>query len=134
MLLKLPERFRDRIRKRLQQGVRADSLAGASFLAGGAVAILESLCTGQVYFPVLAGLAREDATRWRAVGLLAWYNAMFVLPLAGVLVATLCGTASPRLAAFARRRLPLAKVLLAAVFLLMAAWLAPALVWPPGAR
>jgi hypothetical protein len=134
MLLKLPEGVRDRIRKRIGAGVRADRLAAAAFVSGGAVAILESLCTGQVYFPVLAGLARSDGTRWRGLGLIAWYNGMFILPLAGVLAAALLGVESRRLAAFARRRLPVAKVLLAAVFLLMAAWLAPALVWPPGTR
>jgi cytochrome c biogenesis protein CcdA len=134
ILLKLPDGLRERIRKRLRTGVRARHVVAASFGAGVVVSLFESLCTGQVYFPVLAGLARSEENAGRAVLLLCWYNGMFVLPLAGVFLATLLGVQSGTLATVARRRVAWAKVLLAGVFVFMAVWLSPELVWPPGAR
>ncbi len=102
--------------------------------AGVIVSLLESACTGQVYFPVIAGLVRDSATRTRGVLVLLWYNFLFILPLLGVFGAAFFGVGSDRIAAFARRRFGLTKVLLAIVFFRMAFWMWPGLVWPPGVR
>ena len=134
MLLKVPESLRDRMRKRMRAGVRSRSLVAGTLAAGVVVALLESACTGQVYFPVIAGMIRDSATRSRGAALLAWYNFLFVLPLLVVFGLTFSGVTSQRIAAFGRKRWGLTKLLLALVFLGMAWWMFPGLVWPPGVR
>ena len=134
MLLKVPQSLRDRMHKYMRTGVRSRSLVAGTLVAGVAVSVLESACTGQVYFPVIAGMVRDSATRARGVGLLAWYNLLFVLPLLIVFGLAFAGVTSQRLAAFGKKHWGLTKLLLALVFLGMACWMAPGLVWPPGAR
>jgi hypothetical protein len=134
MLLKVPERLRERMARSMSAGVRSGSLVIGAFGAGIVVSLLESACTGQVYFPVIAGLVRDPGTRARGVALLAWYNVLFVLPLVGILGLALAGVGSSALASWGKRHWGLTKLLMAIVFAGMAAWMAPGLVWPPGAR
>jgi hypothetical protein len=135
MVLKLPDSLKTRMQLYMSRGVRARSgLFGVVLLAGAVVSLVESVCTGQVYFPVIAGLVRDEATQGTGLGLLAWYNLVFILPLVGVLVCAVLGVTSQRLARFSRGHLPLAKLFLAAAFILMAVWMLPGLVWPPGKR
>lgn len=98
------------------------------------VARLKSACTGQVYFPVIEGLAREEGRLFHASGLFLFYNLLFVLPLILIFIATFFGVGSNKLASLSRRQLPLAKFDLGSLFLLMAHWMAQALAWPPRAR
>jgi len=123
MLLVLPEGLRDRIRRRLSATAHGGRLLFSAFLAGLMIAALESACTGQVYFPLLLGLIRDEATRGRGLALLLWYNALFVLPLLFVFLAVLYGITSERIACLARRHAWVTKLLLAIVFLAMAVWL-----------
>ena len=134
MLLKLPDSLKDRMRKSVRGGVHSRGLVLGAFTAGVIGSLLESACTGQVYFPVLAGLARESSTRTRRLMLLLWYNLLFVLPLLGVFGVTLAGVSSERLAKFSRSNLSLAKLLLGLVFIGMAIWMWPGITWPPGVR
>ncbi len=134
MLLKLPDSLKNRVRKSMRAGVHSRGLVMGAFTAGVIVSLLESACTGQVYFPVLAALACESATQTRGLMLLLWYNLLFVLPLIGVFGATLAGVSSERLAKFSRSNLSLAKLLLGLVFIGMAAWMWPGVAWPPGVR
>ncbi|HOW73060.1 MAG TPA: hypothetical protein PKY77_20890 [Phycisphaerae bacterium] len=135
MILRLPEGLRTRLQLHMSRGVRArGALFAAVLLTAGIVSLIESLCTGQVYFPVIAGLVRDEATRGHGLLLLAWYNLVFVLPLAGVLALAMAGVSSERLARFSRNHLSWAKMGLAMAFILMAAWMWPGLIWPPGRR
>jgi cytochrome c biogenesis protein CcdA len=134
MLLKVPERLRARMARSMSAGVRSRSLVLGAFGAGVVVSLLESTCTGQVYFPVIAGLVRDSGTRARGVALLAWYNVLFVLPLVGILGLAIAGVGSSSLAAWGKRHWGLTKLLMALVFVAMACWMAPGLIWPPGAR
>jgi hypothetical protein len=135
MILKLPEGLKTRMQLYMSRGVRArGSLFGAVLATAAVVSLIEAACTGQVYFPVIAGLVREEATRGRGLMLLAWYNLLFILPLVGVLGCALIGVSSERLAKFSRGHLSWAKLGLAAAFVLMAVWMGPGLVWPPGRR
>lgn len=134
MLLKVPGRLRERMARSMSAGVRSGSLVIGALGAGVVVSVLESACTGQVYFPVIAGLVRDPGTRARGVAMLAWYNILFVLPLVAVLCLALAGVGSPALASWGRRHWGLTKLILAIVFAGMAAWMVPGLVWPPGAR
>ncbi len=135
MVLRLPERLKTRMQLLMSRGVRArGALFGAVLLTAGVVSLIESLCTGQVYFPVIAGMVRDAATRGQGLALLGWYNLVFVLPLVVVLALALFGVGSSRMADFSRRHLVMAKLGLAAAFVVMALWMWPGLVWPPGAR
>ena len=134
MLLKVPERLRARMARSMSAGVRSRSLVIGALGAGVVVSLLESACTGQVYVPVIAGLVRDPGTCVHGIALLAWYNLLFVLPLAGILCLAVAGVGSSALAAWGRRHWGLTKLLMALVFAAMAVWMAPGLVWPPGAR
>ena len=90
------------------------------FGAGIAVTLLESLCTGQIYLPALALIARTASSPWRALGYLAGYNLMFILPLLVVLALTLAGLRFIRLMRWSRRTVILAKILAALLFLALA--------------
>jgi RHS repeat-associated protein len=69
MLLKVPERLRERMARSMSAGVRSGSLVIGAFGAGVVVSLLESACTGQVYFPVIAGLVRDPGTRGDGAGI-----------------------------------------------------------------
>lgn len=134
ILLQLPTAIKTRIQKTLHRGIRTPQLGVGVFGMGCIVSLLEAACTGQVYFPVIAGLVREEATRIQGLAILLGYNALFILPLVMVFGATLVGVQSDTLVRWTRRHLGVSKVLLALVFFAMAIWLYPALPWPPGSR
>jgi len=134
MLLKVPERLRARMARSMSAGVRSRSLVIGALGAGVVVSLLESACTGQVYVPVIAGLVRAPGTQAEGLALLAWYNLLFVLPLVGILGLAVAGVGSSALASWGRRHWGLTKLTMALVFAAMAIWMAPGLVWPPGAR
>ena len=129
MLLSLPQALKSRIARSMSRAARSASLIVSAIAAGAVVSILESACTGQIYFPLLAGLARTPGRQADALLLLLWYNLLFVLPLLVVVVASAFGLSNERIAAFGRKRLPLTKALLALVFLAMAVWMASGVLW-----
>ncbi len=118
------------IKRRLHALVRSRVGKGGPILGGLAVGagvtVLESLCTGQGYVPVLAYLAREGAGGIRFWMLLTLYNLLFVLPLAVVFALFHHGLQIPGLIAWSRRNVVAVKVLLALFF----AGLAVLLLWP----
>ena len=91
--------------------------------AGVAVTLLESLCTGQIYLPTLALVARASPSPWQALGYLSGDNLMFILPLLAVLALALAGLRFTRLLHWSRRAVILAKLLAALLFLALAALL-----------
>ena len=88
--------------------------------AGAGVTLLESVCTGQGYAPVLAYLLKADGPQPRTLALLALYNLLFVLPLAAVFACFHRGLQVQALLAWSRRNLVLAKLLLGLFFAAMA--------------
>jgi cytochrome c biogenesis protein CcdA len=123
MLLRLPKRLKGLLRRTLRRSVHAAHLGLGAFLAGVLVSLLESLCTGQVYFPVIAGLVRNTETRTAGLLYLLWYNLLFAAPLGAVFLLAFAGVGSETFASLARRHAALVKFALAGVFLAMAAWL-----------
>ncbi|MFW5698685.1 MAG: hypothetical protein ACOCYN_02415 [Planctomycetota bacterium] len=134
MTLQLPTRLKRLLHARLRAGVRSRLLAVGACVAGMLVAVIESACTGQLYFPVLNDMVRSGNGMLWALGMLAWYCAAFVLPLVVVFVLVLTGTSSRSIAGWGQRNWGWTKLALAAVFVLMAVWMAGDLSWPPGAR
>lgn len=119
--LQLPRAVRQAIHGRLRHGLGARLLIPSMLAAGVAVTLLESLCTGQIYLPTLALVARASPSPWRALGYLAGYNLMFILPLLAVLALALAGLRFTRLLHWSRRTVILAKLLAALLFLVLAA-------------
>lgn len=119
MALQLPGALKRRIHASIRTRVRSATLAASALALGFLVSVFEFACTGQVYLPTLAYLARlGDA---RAVPLLAAYNLAFVAPLLAVFAASWAGVGSRRLGALLQRHLVAVKVGLAVFFAALAA-------------
>ncbi len=124
--LQLPGGIKRRIHTLARRRMGAGGPVLGGFAVGACVTVLESVCTGQGYVPVLAYLARAGASGGRFWLLLVLYNLLFVLPLAVVFVCFHQGMQVPGLIAWSRRNLVAVKVLLAVFF----AGLALLLLWP----
>ena len=96
------------------------SLLLAGLLLGVIVSSLELVCTGQIYLPTLMVINRTGMTG-RSLLLLLLYNAAFIAPLVAVTILAAEGVSAKKLAEFARRNVMRAKLLMAALFLLLAA-------------
>jgi cytochrome c biogenesis protein CcdA len=123
ILLQLPAALKRQIHRSIHAQARAAALAGGALVLGFLVSILEFACTGQVYLPTLAYLARTRRQA-SAAGLLVLYNACFVLPLVAVFAASWFGVTSTRIAALYQKRMAAVKLGLAAVFLALAVFTA----------
>lgn len=119
--LRLPDFIKQKIHKTIQGASRDRNktlmeLAGAVFLSGFIVSLLESVCTGQTYIPTIAYVFKEPDLRINALGYLVLYNLMFILPLTVILVAALAGAGSETFSRLARKHLGTVKLLTAALF------------------
>jgi cytochrome c biogenesis protein CcdA len=115
MLLQLPTALKRQIHSSIRTRVRTAALVGSSLVLGFLVSIFEFACTGQVYLPTLAYLARVHR-QLDAVGLLVLYNLCFIAPLLLVFGGTYCGVSSARITAFFQAHMGKVKLGLAAVF------------------
>jgi cytochrome c biogenesis protein CcdA len=119
MLLQLPDSLKLRIHASIRDRRRSSALALSSFVLGVLVSIFEFACTGQVYLPLLAYLARAKG-RADALLLLLLYNLCFIAPLLVVFGASYYGVSSKRIAETFQKRMGAVKLLLAAVFAALA--------------
>jgi cytochrome c biogenesis protein CcdA len=123
MLLQLPKSFKIAINKLFGKYLRAKSGSGifkltiAALVVGFLVSLIEAVCTGQVYVPVLAFISKEPQLKTKAIFYLALYNVMFIMPLVLVFVLSVLGYKSKSFDSFLKKHLALIKVLLALVFL-----------------
>lgn len=123
MALSLPDSLKSRIRRTISSRTRTGVTVGATFGLGALVALFEFPCTGQVYTPIIVSLRYFPELRWGAAGYLLIYNAFFIVPLLLVLVGVLFGLTSEKLTAFFRRHIALTKLTMAAVFIVLFAFL-----------
>lgn len=120
ILLQLPSAVKRQLHRSIHAQARAAAVAGGALLLGFLVSVFEFACTGQVYLPTLAYLARARGSA-PAVGLLVLYNTCFIVPLLVVFAASALGVSSARIAALYQKRMGAVKLGLAAVFLGLAA-------------
>ena len=120
ILLQLPSALKRQIHKSIRGQARAAAIAGGALLLGFLVSVFEFACTGQVYLPALAYIARTRREA-SAVGLLILYNICFILPLVAVFAASWFGVTSGRIAELYQKRMGAVKLGLAVVFLGLAA-------------
>ncbi len=99
-------------------GVGGPILGG--LVIGAGVTILESVCTGQGYLPILMYMLKQNCTDFCFWVLLLTYNLLFVLPLAVVFICFHRGMEVAALIAWSKRNLVLTKILLGLFFTAMA--------------
>ena len=115
--LGLPKSIKAKIHKVIRTGLNTKSLLAGAVGVGVLVAILESLCTGQVYLPTIVFVSRAESLRADAVGYLVLYNAMFIAPLVGVFALAYWGVGSEKLALALRNNLAAAKLAMTVLFI-----------------
>lgn len=117
MTLGLPKSIKAKIHKVIRVGIGTRGLVFGSLSVGAFVAILESVCTGQVYLPIIMYVARSSTLRMTAISYLILYNLMFILPLVIVLIITYFGVKSETLGNFFGRHLGTSKLIMTLLFL-----------------
>lgn len=119
--LQLPGGIKARIHRVMREELRGRRIAGAAFLIGVAVTVLESVCTGQVYVPTLVYVVKTGESVLRGSLYLLLYNAAFIVPLVAVFALTCFGLEFRKLMAWSVRNVVVSKILLGFFFLAMAA-------------
>lgn len=82
------------------------------------ITLVDSICTGQIYVPVVALLSR-DPVAWRSFALMVVYNVAFIAPLLMVFAISAAGVKSARLARWSRANVFPAKLGMGIVFLIL---------------
>ena len=119
MTLQLPDFFKKRIRETIKSRARSAALVATSLVLGFLVSLFELACTGQVYFPFLVFIVRNEKKLSGFLFLLL-YNLGFILPLLAVFFVTYRGVSSRRLTELFQNHMGKVKIGLSAVFILMA--------------
>ena len=124
--LQIPKKIKTSIHSFMNSrlGVGGPVLGG--LVTGAGVTILESVCTGQSYVPVLMYMLKTDSSSLWTWSLLLTYNLLFVLPLAAVFVCFHRGMQLKALIDWSKRNLVVVKILLGIFFTAMAILL----LWP----
>lgn len=123
-ILQLPRSIKRLINKVIGDEFRGKSQFKKGFFAlvlgaltvGFLVSILEALCTGQVYLPVISLVLKSPHLRLKALFYLLLYNLMFIIPLVIVFVLTLSGISSTQFSRFLKTRFGLIRILMAVLF------------------
>ena len=116
--LQLPDRVKKAIRAIAEASWRGPAVFAAGLGCGFLVTLLDSLCTGQVYVPVLALIAREPGA-WRSLALLALYNLAFIAPLVAVFMLAARGADAAQMSRWSKRNVFPSKLALGVVFALL---------------
>ncbi|MBP7216529.1 MAG: hypothetical protein KBA46_04505 [Candidatus Omnitrophica bacterium] len=130
LVLQLPQAVKNKIHAVIGMHYRKTSLDAAAvvpqkkvlklilsaFVTGFLISLLEAVCTGQLYLPTITFMLKESGLRMRAFVYLLLYNAMFVVPLAGVLVFALFGVTSEGFSRLIKKHMQLIKLLMAIMF------------------
>ncbi|MBR6585989.1 MAG: DUF1573 domain-containing protein [Kiritimatiellae bacterium] len=113
--LQLPDKVKRLIRAVAEASWSGPAVVVASLGCGFLVTLLDSLCTGQIYVPVLALISREPGA-WRSFALLALYNLAFIAPLVAVFVLAAKGADSERMSRWSKRNVFPSKLGLGMIF------------------
>ena len=117
--LQLPRAVKQVIHTVMRRGIGGRSLILGGLMAGVVVTLLEGICTGQVYVPTLAMIARTEHGG-RALRYLLAYNVASDVPLIVVLVLGYIGIRTETLLRLSRRNVLLSKVLTGIFFVILA--------------
>ena len=118
--LQLSARIKRLIHVVMHRGIQSKSVFLGGLFIGCVVTVLESVCTGQVYVPVLVIILKDaDFSSARAWGYLLVYNLMFIMPLLFVFTAVYSGLRMQSLQQWSRRNVVFSKILTGLFFILM---------------
>lgn len=129
MALQLPAAVKKRIQFLFAQEYRRKTgkhifrVAAGALTVGILVSLLEAVCTGQVYVPVIAFILKVPELRIKAFWYLLLYNSMFILPLVVIFILALIGIGSVRMNHFLKSNLGMMKILLAILFFVLGIFL-----------
>lgn len=119
-ILQLPKSLKQHIhgiiRKRFKaEGVAANlwQLVLGTVVVGFLVSLLEGVCTGQIYLPVISLVLNLSTLRGQALSYLLLYNLMFIIPLLIVFLFALWGTTSDRFAGFLKKMFGVVRITMA---------------------
>ena len=118
--LQIPKAFKTRIHNIMRSRLGTGGSILGGLVTGAGVTVLESVCTGQSYVPVLMYMLKKDCSNFCVWLLLIVYNLLFVLPLAVVFVCFHRGMQLTALIEWSKRNLVLVKILLGLFFSAMA--------------
>ncbi len=122
--LQLPSHVKELIRVAGERSWRGPTVVLTGLVCGFFVTLLDSLCTGQIYVPLVALLAGEPSAI-RAFAGLALYNIAFILPLLFVFVCAAFGADAARLSNWSKKNVFPAKLALGFLFLFLAILILP---------
>lgn len=120
-VLGLPASWREKIARLLGEHVGRRRWLVGVFGVGVVVALLESVCTGQVYVPTLTYMLRVSEVRHEAALLLVLYNFSFIVPLLALGGGLALGLRSQWVVEWQKRHGVLTRVLMAGLFMTLAA-------------
>jgi len=129
MALQLPAAVKKRIQFLFAQEYRRKTgkhvlrVAVGALTIGIAVSLLEAVCTGQVYVPVIAFILKVPELRIKALWYLLLYNGMFILPLVVIFILALIGIGSSKMNNFLKSHLGMMKILSAILFFVLGLFL-----------
>jgi len=123
MRLKLPTAWRKQINKVIREGSQLRAFVAVAFATGFVVSLIELACTGQVYLPTILFVMSVPSMRAQAITYLLLYNVLFIIPLVVVFGLAYAGTSSQKMAAVVNKQTATVKLLTAAMFFVLAAWL-----------
>jgi cytochrome c biogenesis protein CcdA len=118
--LQIPKAFKTRIHSLMRSRLGTGGSILSGLVTGAGVTVLESVCTGQSYVPVLMYMLKKDCSNFCVWLLLIVYNLLFVLPLAVVFVCFHRGMQLTALIEWSKRNLVVVKILLGLFFSAMA--------------
>ena len=119
VLLQLPESVKNRIHKAIRDGAHFRHLAAGAAATGFLVTLLESVCTGQVYLPALALLAKQYPSSVKWLLYLVLYNVMFIIPLLAIFAASYAGTGLATMINWSKRNVVIGKTAMGIFFLIL---------------
>jgi cytochrome c biogenesis protein CcdA len=122
--LQLPDKVKRLIRVVAETSWKGQTVVITGFGCGFLVTLLDSLCTGQIYVPVLALISRE-VEAWRSFMFLAVYNLAFIVPLIVIFILSAKGADSERMSRWSKRNVFPSKIAMGFVFVILGALILP---------
>ena len=122
--LQLPGRVKRLIRVVAETSWSGPAVVVTGFGCGFLVTLLDSLCTGQIYIPVLALISRE-VEAWRSFMFLAVYNLAFIAPLMVIFILAAKGADSERMSRWSKRNVFPSKIAMGIVFAILGVLVLP---------
>jgi cytochrome c biogenesis protein CcdA len=122
--LQLPDKVKRLIRVVAETSWSGPAVVVTGFGCGFLVTLLDSLCTGQIYVPVLALISRE-VEAWHSFMFLVVYNLAFIAPLIVIFILAAKGADSERMSRWSKRNVFPSKIAMGFVFAILGVLVLP---------